>query len=149
MKVTKLWIGYFMTISCHFFTNYINNFRKTEDLRVILVCPIYKNINWIKFCKKKKIKFTTHLRPFLAIFQPTTKKSFTKLKFRRSFWGALCIYILIESKVIAKKHFFHAWKCIISGLFCQSEFWDLLRKTCLMISKWLFFQNSLELLWDK
>ena len=48
MKMTKLWIGYFMTISCHFFTNYINNFRKTEDLRVILVCPIYKNINWIK-----------------------------------------------------------------------------------------------------
>ena len=48
MKMTKLWIGYFMTISCHFFTNYINNFHKTEDLRVILVCPIYKNINWIK-----------------------------------------------------------------------------------------------------
>ena len=48
MKMTKLWMGYFMTISCHFFTNYNNNFHKTEDLKVILVCPIYKNINWIK-----------------------------------------------------------------------------------------------------
>ena len=48
MKMTKLWVGYFMIISCHFFTNYINNFHKTEELKVVLVYPIYKNINWIK-----------------------------------------------------------------------------------------------------
>ena len=48
MKMTKLWIGYFMTIYCHFFTNYINNFHKTEELKGVLVYPIYENINWIK-----------------------------------------------------------------------------------------------------
>ena len=48
MKMTKLWVGYFMIISCHFFANYINKFYKTEELKVVLVYPIYKNINWIK-----------------------------------------------------------------------------------------------------
>ena len=44
-------------------------------------------------------------RPFVAIVLPTTWISFTKLKFRRSFWGAEWFYILIGSKVIYdKKH---------------------------------------------
>ena len=48
MKMTKLWVGHFTTISGHFFTNYINSSNKAEVLTVILVCPIYKNLNWIQ-----------------------------------------------------------------------------------------------------
>ena len=44
--------------------------------------------------------------------------------------------------------FLYAWKCIISGLVCRSEFWHLRRKPALVFSKWLFFQNSLGLSWD-
>ena len=47
MKVTKLWVGYFMIISVIFSpTTLITS--TNEDLRVILVCPIYKNLSWIK-----------------------------------------------------------------------------------------------------
>ena len=35
------------------------------------------------------------LRPFLVIFFATTSISFTKLRFRRSFWGAKQVWILI------------------------------------------------------
>ena len=38
------------------------------------------------------------LSPFLVIFLPTTLISFTKLRFRRSFWVAQHIWILIVSK---------------------------------------------------
>ena len=48
MKMTKLGVGHFTSISGHFFANYINSFHKNEVLRVILVCPIYKNLSWIK-----------------------------------------------------------------------------------------------------
>ena len=43
------------------------------------------------------------LRPFMAIFQPTTIKSFTKLKFRRSFLGAERVCVFIGSKVMRQK----------------------------------------------
>ena len=48
MKRTMLGVGQCTAISGHFFDNYINNFHKTEVLTVILVCPIYKNLSWIK-----------------------------------------------------------------------------------------------------
>ena len=41
-------------------------------------------------------------RPFLPIFMPATWPSFTKLKFRRSFWGAEQIYIFVGSKVMTQ-----------------------------------------------
>jgi hypothetical protein len=37
--------------------------------------------------------------------------------------------------MLVKIFFFHAWKCIISGLVCWSEFWHLRRKPALMFSK--------------
>ena len=80
--------GPIMTIFGHFSINNINSFHETEDLTVILVCPIYANLNWIKsydsnynfcfvsipqFCKKKNEKlqlvngrFTTISGHFLA-----------------------------------------------------------------------------------
>ena len=42
-----------------------------------------------------------------------------------------------------KIFFFHALKCIISGVKCRSKFWHLWRKPALIFLKWLFFQISL------
>ena len=41
-------------------------------------------------------------RPFLAIFSPNTWISFTKLKFRQSFWDAKWVYIIFGSKLMTK-----------------------------------------------
>ena len=60
----------------------------------------------------------------------------------------VCLYLSwIKSYdiILVKKKFLHAWKCIILGLVCRSEFYHLPRKPALKFSKWLFFQNSLEL----
>ena len=40
--------------------------------------------------------------PFLVIFLPTTLRSFTKMRFRRSFWVAQHIWIIIISKLRQK-----------------------------------------------
>ena len=42
------------------------------------------------------------LRPFLAIFSPTTWISSTKLKFKWSFWGAERVWTSIASNVMAQ-----------------------------------------------
>ena len=41
-------IGSFLTISGHFFANYITFFHKTEVQTVILMCLVSLNLNWIK-----------------------------------------------------------------------------------------------------
>ena len=83
-KTENLWLknGHFMTISGHFFANYMKIFQKTEIQTVILRCLVGLNLNWIKS------------------------------------YGIILVQI----------SFFHAWKCIISGLVWQSEIWHLLRK---------------------
>ena len=48
MKSTTQRVGYFKTISCHFFGNYINISHKTEVLTIILVCITYLNSYFIK-----------------------------------------------------------------------------------------------------
>ena len=73
--MTHLGFGHFITISGHFFANYINIFHKTEVLMNIFWCQKYLNLNWIKdydiehnfscfhffqFCKKKKWKSRPH-----------------------------------------------------------------------------------------
>ena len=47
-KRTMLGVGHCMTISGHFFDNYINSFHKTEVLTVIWKDPTCRNLNWIK-----------------------------------------------------------------------------------------------------
>ena len=84
-KVTHLGFGHFITISGHFFANYINIFHKTEVLMNIFWCQKYLNLNWIKdydikhnfswfhffqFCKKKKWKFRPHKWLFYDHFWP-------------------------------------------------------------------------------
>ena len=49
-KKENLWLinGHFMTISGHFFANYIKIFHKTEIQMVILRCFEGQNFNWVK-----------------------------------------------------------------------------------------------------
>ena len=57
-KKENLWLinGHFMTISGHFFANYIKIFHKTEILTVILRCLVCLNPNWIKSYKLILVK---------------------------------------------------------------------------------------------
>ena len=43
-----LWVGHCMTLSGHFFVNYINIFQKIELQTVMLMCLTCLNLNWIK-----------------------------------------------------------------------------------------------------
>ena len=54
----NLWLinGHFMTISGHFFANYMKIFHKTEIQTVILRCFGCLNLNWIKRCNIKLVK---------------------------------------------------------------------------------------------
>ena len=48
MNQTTLEVVHFKTVSCHFFTNYIKIFHRTEIETVILRCLVCLNYNWIK-----------------------------------------------------------------------------------------------------
>ena len=47
-KSTKLGVGHFMSISGHFFANYIYSIHKNEVLMIILKDPTCQNLSWIK-----------------------------------------------------------------------------------------------------
>ena len=79
IEKSQLTNSHFMSISGHFFANYLDNFHKTEVLMVILRCIVCLHPNWIKS----------------------------------------------NNMILVKTYFCHAWKCIISGLIYQSEFWYL------------------------
>ena len=106
-KETTFAFGYFSTTSGHFFTIYICIFHKILVLTVILRGWTYLNPNWIKIydinykmvwqvCflyleekKNENLRFKNgHFLTICGHFLAITWISFTKLKFRRSFWGA-------------------------------------------------------------
>ena len=57
-KKENLWLtnGHFITISGHFFANYIKIFHKTEIQTVILRCLVCLNPDWIKSNDIKSVK---------------------------------------------------------------------------------------------
>ena len=137
-----------------FFINYIDIFHKTEALTVILVCPICINLNWIKsndmnhnfvfvsifqFRKKKNENsqliydhFTTIYGHLLAIHNNIFHKTEVQTVILRCLGHLYLNWIKSYDTILVKNTFFHAWKCIISGLFYQCEFWHLLRKPALI-----------------
>ena len=87
MKSTTQLVGYFETISGHFFGNYINISHKTEVLTVFLMCLTYLNPYLIKnydikhnfchfcffqFCKKKSQLTNGYFMTISGHFLPTT-----------------------------------------------------------------------------
>ena len=170
MNRTTLGVGHFKTVSGHFFANCINSFHKTEDLTVILRGPtlFFNILIWSKtsffasslllvfcnFVRKKKENLWLINGHFMTIsghFFANYIKIFHKTEIQTVILRCLvCLnpdWIKSNDIISVEIFFFQAWKCIISGLVCRSEFWQLLRKSALIFSKWLFFQNSLKLSW--
>ena len=102
MKSTTYELGHFTSISGHSFVNYMNIFHKTYVLLVILRIQTYLKLNWIKsynmkykisqlsfffnFVRKKPISLWLINGRFTTISSHLVK-SFSKLRFRQSFWG--------------------------------------------------------------
>ena len=167
-KQTNLWVGHFTTLSGHFLAHYINIFHKIELQTIILMCLTCLNLIWIKSYDIKHIFFhflffailqrkntenlwliNGHLGTISGHFLANYMKIFHKKEVQTVILRCLvCLnlnWIKSYDIILVKRFFFHAWKCIISGLFCRSEFWHLLMKLALIFSKLLFFQNSFGL----
>ena len=94
------------------------------------------------------------LQPYLAILLPTVRVSFIKLRFRRSFWGALRVWILFGTK--KANECFCTYKItknrnenirILYHNFWTNQYWDPLST-----SKWLFWSQFCErwtCIWQK
>ena len=158
MNRTTLGGGHFKTVSVHFFANCINSFHKTEDLTVILRGPtlFFNILIWSKtsffasslllvfcnFVRKKKEDLWLINGHFMTIsgqFSGNYKRIFHKTEVQTVIWSCFVYlylnWIKYNDIILVKRYFFHAWKCIISGLVCRSEFWQLLRKSALILSK--------------
>jgi hypothetical protein len=124
-----------------FFANYINIFQKSEVLTVILRCLTCLNHNLIKtmtkitnafdscnfqFWKKKKLKILVSEMPIFGHFFGTYVDIFQETEIQTVILRSiLCLkfnWIKSYNIMLVKNIFFHASKCIISGLFCRSEF---------------------------
>ena len=107
-----------------------------------------------QFWKKKSWKSITHKWPFLTVFghlfanfMNIFHKTEVQTVILRCLVSLNLNWIKSYNIILVKKIFFNAWKCIISGLFRRSEFWDLRKKSAVTFSKWLFWQNSLIISW--
>ena len=157
-----------MNLSGHFLANYINIFHKIELQTIILICLTCLNLIWIKsyniiffiscflqFCEKntENLWFINgHLGiisgQFLANYMKIFHKKEILTVILRCLVGLNLNWIKSYDIILVEMIFYHAWKCIILWLVCQSEFWHLLKKLALIFSKWLFFQDSFGLSWN-
>ena len=99
-----------------------------------------------QFWKKKSWKSITHKWPFLTVFghlfanfMNIFHKTEVQTVILRCLVSLNLNWIKSYNIILVKKFFFNAWKCIISGLFYRSEFWDLRRKSAVIFFKKLFF----------
>ena len=86
------------------------------------------------------------LRPFLVIFLPSTfffHKTENLMVISRCLLCLNLNWIKSYDIFLVNKIFFTAWKCIISGVVWESEFWDLRTKSALIFSKWLIQRRNI------
>ena len=117
------------------------------------IYTVISNITHIDYCTKEETTrrvghFTTISGNFSTSYIEIFHKTEVQMVILRCLVWLFLNWIKSYNLISPLSIFFHVWKCIISGLVCQSEFWHLLRKPALIFSKWLFFQNSLGLSWD-
>ena len=106
-KKENLWLinGHFMTISGHFFANYIKIFHKTEIQTVILRCLVCLNPDWIKSNDIISVKIfffsclkMHHFRASLPKWVLTTPKKISSHIFKMAifpkFFEAFMTYII-------------------------------------------------------
>ena len=91
--------------------------------------------------------FLTVFGHFFAIFMNIFHKTEVQMVILRCLVSLNLNWIKSYYILLVKEKNFHTWKCIISGLFRRSEFWDLRKKSAVTFSKWLFWQNSLIISW--
>ena len=121
---------------------------------VILMCLTCLNLIWnkscdikhifliswfLQFCKKNPENLwliNGHLGTISGHFLANYMKIFHKKEIQtvilRCLVGLNLNWIKNCDIILVKVIFYHAWKCIISWLICQSEFWHLLRKPALI-----------------
>ena len=143
-----------MLISGHSIANYINIFHKTEVPTVILRCLMSQNLNWIisydinyklfwQLCfsileekKASKMAIFWLLGSFFGNYMDIFHKTGIQTVILRCLVCLNPNWIKSYDIVIGWNKFFHAWKY-------RSKFLHLRRKTAVIFSIWLFFQNSL------
>ena len=141
-KIENLWLinCHFTTIFGYFFASYMKIFHKTEVQTNILRCIVCLNPNWKK---SYDMIFFFNLKAFNKLLRRNYDNCSEYYKIIRKMiekLGFKLILILVKKKI-------HAWKCIISGQVCRSDFWHLLWKSALIFLKWIFFKISLMLSW--
>ena len=96
MKMTKLGVGHFTSISGHFFANYIDIFHKIELPTFILMCLTCLNLIWIK---SYDINHNLIWKLCFSILEEKTLKiKFQKWPFLDHLWSFFGIYIDIFHK---------------------------------------------------
>ena len=118
MNNTGKWLFYYHLWP--FFANCMVIFHKTEVQTVILMCLSGQNHNWFKsfdtkhmlrqleiLAKSQIDHQTLHLINGQVMtnsghFVPPIRKSFTKLRFRRSFWGPEQVWIIFGTTVMTQ-----------------------------------------------
>ena len=123
----------FWGINCQHLVDKIFGFRGYGvPLRRGILEKNWHIIVWIKTNNNSKWLFYSYFWPFSRQLYVCLSQNWSS----DGHFDVLCVSISsLDQKlqhIISQKHFFHAWKCIISGLVCQSEFWLLLSKSALI-----------------
>ena len=83
-------------------------------------------INFLRKITTHKWPFYDHFWPFFANYMNNFHKTEVRSVILRCIVCLNLNWIKSNNTILVKTYFFHAWKCIISGLVCQSKFWHLL-----------------------
>ena len=119
------------------------DWMKLYDIKhIFFLSPLIFNFERKNLKNAWLIHFLTVCGHFFANFMNIFKKTEVQMVILRCLVSVNLNWIKSYYIILVKAKFFHTWKCIISGLFRRSTFWDLRRKSAVIFSKWIFFQNS-------
>ena len=107
-----------------------------------------------QFCKKKSWKFKTHRWPFFdclgsfcAIFMNIFHKNEVQMVILRCLVSLNLNWIKSYYIILVKKDFFPCLKMHYFKAISPKWVFNLRRKSAVIFSKWLFWQNSLMISW--
>ena len=123
--------------------------QKLWHKRHLLMIPVF--CNFVRFLFYNLWLINGHSKTISGLNFANYMKIFHKAEIQTVILRCIVFlnpnWIKSNDLISVNYYFFHSWKCIISGLVCRSQFWHCLRKSALIFSKWLFFQNYLRLSW--
>ena len=136
-----VWTSVLWKMDLHMAKNW-PEFARNGRVTVIYESVLFGNKTWWQIAN-----FTNTSGLFFVNYMNIFHKTEVQTVILRCLVSLNLNWIKSYNIILVKKNFFNAWKCIISGLFRRSEFWDLRRKSAVIFSKWLFWQNSLMISW--